>query len=401
MKAVEWQNFAINIFGPSKVGKTTALLASTSLFGIGVEQRLPNWNSTTAAAMEDARGYNDLLLPGNEAGLIDGKKRDAYSVIRSRIYSFAEGRDRSRMSKASITTPKDSATYRGIALYTAEYSFEEYAAFAGEVRSQGEYARAMDVPAVSEGRKTIFDRYPGGMPTARRPAWARNQVVALRRACARQCGTAIRPYVEHLMKLGDKLPALVRASVETFMQHVRTLGLDPALEHAAQNFGLLYAAACLGIEANVFPWNKAATLADVLKCFEQAVRAIKGHEETLDAAKRELRKRLSTEDIRPVTKGGAFGPADAVGFLRKENRGGVYTIHSKAFRIWFSNRTQCVSVLRWLFDEGLLDQGMSRAKPSATATEWAEHSPRWPDGTTQRSFVFRDPFATPLIRKSR
>lgn len=68
MRVSGLHNYAISIFGRSKVGKTTALLASTS--------------------------------------------------------------------KASIRTPKDSASYRGIAFYTAENYFEEYAALAGEVRSE-------------------------------------------------------------------------------------------------------------------------------------------------------------------------------------------------------------------------------------------------------------------------
>ena len=168
VRVVGLQNFALNIFGPAKAGKTTALLAATSFYGIGSEPRLPNWNSTAAAFMEEARGYNDLVLPGNEVGLIEGKKRDAYAVIRSRIYTFAEGRDRSRMSKASITTPKYSVTYRGIAVYTSEYSFEEYAMFAGEVRALGEYARAIDVSAVREGNQTIFDTYPDDLARAKR-----------------------------------------------------------------------------------------------------------------------------------------------------------------------------------------------------------------------------------------
>lgn len=391
------QNFALNIFGPSKVGKTTALLASTSTYGIGSEMGLPNWNSTSAAFMEGARGYNDLVLPGNEVGLIDGRRRDAYAVIRNRIYTFAEGRDRSRMSKASVTTPKYSASYRGIAVYTAEYSFEEYAMLAGEVRSQGEYARAIDVPAVRAGHTTIFDRYPKDVPASERQAWARAQLIKLRRACGRHHGTAIVPYIEFLMTAGDELPSLVRSAAKEFLEHVRGLRLDPALDHASRNFALLYAGGCLGIEAKVLPWSKDATLTAVLTCFEEAVRVIRSHENALNEAKRELKKRLASERIRPFG-GPPFGPADTAGFRRKVKGSVELTIHSATFRGWFSNRIQAAAILRWLHDEGLLVLGNKATKPSSTATEWAERAPRWPDGTTQKSFVFRNPFQKPKLK---
>ena len=87
------QNFGINIFGRAKVGKTTALLVGASTIGIGTERGLPNWNTTNNAFLETARGFNDLLVPANEVGLLAGKRRDAYSPIRDRIYAFSEGRD--------------------------------------------------------------------------------------------------------------------------------------------------------------------------------------------------------------------------------------------------------------------------------------------------------------------
>jgi hypothetical protein len=64
------QNFGINIFGRSKVGKTTALLVGASAIGIGTERDLPNWNSTSNAFLETARGFSDLMVPANEVGLL-------------------------------------------------------------------------------------------------------------------------------------------------------------------------------------------------------------------------------------------------------------------------------------------------------------------------------------------
>ncbi len=388
------QNFALNFFGRSKVGKTTLLLATTSLYGIGLERDLPNWNTTAGAFMEIARGYNDALLPGNEVSLIDGKRRDAYAVIRSRIYTFSEGRDRSRMTKASITTPRGSDTYRGIAVYTAECSFEDYAAQSAEKRSPGEYARAFDIPAVRPGHSTIFDRYPRSVPRDKRQEWAHAQVVKLRRACEQQHGTAIEPYIRYLIALGDKLPGRVLAPSNQFMAHVRPLKLDPALEHAAKNFALVYAGGCLGIEAGVLPQSRKRTLADVLMCFKAGLAVIRGHENALEIAKDRLSQHLASSDIVRARRAAKFGPDDHPGYYDVSGGKRSYTIHAAKFRTWFDSPVQCAAIVSWLSEEGYLIIGGKAARPSPKTTEWAERMPRWPNGTAQRSFTFRDPFKT-------
>jgi putative DNA primase/helicase len=108
------QSFGLNLFGPSKAGKTTALLAATSVIGIGNEADLPNWNATSASQQETARLFRDSLLAANEVGLLAGRRKDAYARIRQMIYLFAEGRDTSRHSTASSASPNATAGWRTI-----------------------------------------------------------------------------------------------------------------------------------------------------------------------------------------------------------------------------------------------------------------------------------------------
>lgn len=388
------QNFAFDFFGRAKVGKSTLLLAATSLYGIGLERDLPNWNTTSGAFMEIARGYNDCLLPGNELSLIDGKKRDAYAVIRNRIYSFSEGRDRSRMAKTSLAAPRGSDTYRGIAIYTAEFSFEDYAAQSGEERSPGEYARAFDIPAARPGHSTIFDRYPRKVPRSKRKEWVHAEVIKLRRACEQQHGAAIGPYIKFLIALGDKLPGRVSALSAEFIAHIRPMKLDPPLEHAAKNFALVYAGGCLGIDAGILPWSRKHTLADVLTCFKAGLAVIRGQENVLDIAKRRLSEHLAAKDVIRFRPSAKFGPGDYPGYYEVDGTNRKYTIHAAKFRTWFDSPVQCAAIVHWLSDEGHLITGSRVARRSPSSTEWAERMPRWPDGNAQRSFTFRDPFKT-------
>ena len=215
----------------------------------------------------------------------------------------------------------------------------------------------------------------------------------------RHRGTAIEPYIKYLIEAADELPARVRKHIKQFMVEVQELQLDPALDHAAKNFGLLYAAGCLGIDAKIVPWNKRETLTAVLTCFKEAIRVIRTHENALDEAKQELKRQLADKKIRSVSGSEKFGPDDAPGYRRVEGGDVVCTINSATFRSWFGNKILCAAVLGWLHAEGLLLLKHERGKVSEKTTEWAERSPRWPNGQTQKSFIFRDPF--PSRRASR
>ena len=107
-----------------------------------------------------------------------------------------------------------SARFRTIFVSTAEHSFTEYAAFAGETRDEGEYARCLDVPATSSKRSTIMDRCPEENGKAR---WARKQLIELRNACDHQHGMILRPYIEFLIEKGEGLRDEVQAYMDEFL----------------------------------------------------------------------------------------------------------------------------------------------------------------------------------------
>ena len=193
LKSSGLQNFILNVFGPAKVGKTTALLLGASVGGIGAERDLPNWNSSSNSIAETARVFNDMLMPINEIGLLAGKKQDAYGTLREQIYRFSEGRDRGRMSGHALATSRTVSQWRAICVSTSEFSINEYAAAAGEERSDGEYARCIDVRAVDKGAQTIFNSWPPGLTAKKKAAWALGPLVKLRNALHRNHGVALEP----------------------------------------------------------------------------------------------------------------------------------------------------------------------------------------------------------------
>ena len=386
------QNFGINIFGRSKVGKTTALLVGASAIGIGTERDLPNWNSTSNAFLETARGFNDLILPVNEVGLLAGKRRDAYAPIRDRIYTFSEGHDRARLSSSTMATNRASASWRGIFVSTSEYSFNDYAAFSGETRSSGELARCTDVAALGMRHATIFDSYPANVESKRRKRWGRRQLAKMRENCARFHGTAFGPYVAHLIAISRQLPEKVDNHCETFMKGVRAMHLDGALEHAGKNFALIYAGGCIAIEAKILPWTADRLFQAIGSCFRAAVEDIRGHTNSLRRARAVLKTKLRSDEIKQVRPRETVTPDRSPGYWQEKAGIRSYTIHAKAFRGWFASRAQAVAVLRWLYEQGDLIADKGKFAPSLKTSQWAVRACRWPGGKNVKSIRLRDPF---------
>lgn len=396
------QNFGTNIVGPSKIGKTTGLLVAASVIGIGTERQLPNWNATSSAFMETALGFNDLFSPVNEVGLLAGKKSDAYGPIRERIYIFSEGRDKARLSSSSAAAAWTASMFRGIFISTSEHSFNAYAAYSGETRSDGEYARCMDVPAKRRGHTTIFNRYPKTVEPADRQAWARALLAKLRHNCARFHGSALVPFIKWLIEHDQEVRRRYPIYIKEFMRNVDELNLDGALEHAGRNFAHVYASGCIARRAGVLPLSDRIILRAVLSCFKAAVADIHGYTNTLGRGREALKAKLLSGKIGPGKRDVEMDPKRIPGYYNRTDEDRLqFTIYAKAFRGWFSNRAQAIAVLLWLDDEGLLIRGNKRGAPSLKSTGWAEHSPRWPGGKVVKSIQFWAPFGLDSSSKFR
>lgn len=282
------QPFGINLFGESEVGKTTALLAATSIIGIGRESMLTNWNASAASFGESAKVFNDSILAANEVGLLAGRRSDAYPKIRALIYQFAEGKEKARHSASQYASNTAESVWSGIFVSTAEYSFNDYASRSGErERSGGEYARCLDVPATGSKASTIFDRDTEKNGESMKRAAARKLLVNLRLACERHRGRPIKAYIDYLLKHSD-LKGQIQKHMEGFYKAYDTSTLDGALQHAAQYFALIYAGGRLAIAAGILPWNRKDLRAAVVQCFDAAVDEVDKYDNALEKAKKRL-----------------------------------------------------------------------------------------------------------------
>ena len=391
LSLTQLQSFGIHLFGRAKAGKTTTLLAGASVIGLGREADLPNWGATAAAKGESARMFNDMLFPLNEVGLLGGSKRKAYPEIRETIYRLGEGRERLRHTQSVFSAPAASSEVRTIFFSTAEHSFDDYAAFAGETRDEGEYARCIDVPVNRPNRHSIINRFPSNFPKAKRRRWAEDRVIELRKACEANHGTAFRRYIDHLIASRDALEARIEAYMSEMDQFEQRSVVKGALEHARQNMALLYAGGRLAIDARVVPWKSEQLQRAVAICWRHALDLHRTKRDALTQGKRALRANLKSGKIKKRGHSASFSPMQADGFYVMRDGVRTYTVHAAAMRKWLgTDPKQFDKVLDWLDAERFLIP--RKSKTGMAGSDWAIQTPKWPHGKSVRSIVFHDPF---------
>jgi len=357
------QNFTVHLAGPSRVGKTTALIAAMSVFGFGNESDLPNWNATGLRLLEAAAAFRDIVFPLNEVGAKKGRRTKTYEGLRDLYAQYAEGSDHERHS-TWLDCGGAAKRFRGICISTAEHSIAEYAAMAGEVRDDGELFRAIDVSAIREGKATIFDLAPQNLDQ-------RAALQELRKAIAECHGTALTPYIEYLMRMG---PADVKSRtlglIKEFFDHMPEAAYDGVIGQMATNFGLLYAGAIFAIESGVLPWTKGHLQRALTRGFNDAVEGSR----TADplAMGLDILKANLSDEIVVRTQGSTFGVEDHAGYWTRIGGKKTFVVHARQFRGWFASIAQCNMVL------------------DALAAKDVSH--RWPDRSLVRCFEFSDPF---------
>ncbi len=289
--------------------------------------------------------------------------------------------------------------FRAIAVFTSEYSTQEHAERAGRVLEDGETARCVNIPAVRQGRATMFDRLPNHVATHRARAWARRALVRLRKACKEHHGVALPPFIRYLMKDLERAERAAKAYMARFMDSLDTESMSEAEQHAAENFALIFAGGCLAIDAGILPYPKADLLRAVRRCFRDATRTASRKPDPLMQAKRWLRSRLDSDGVRELR-----GPKDRIdpsrfdGYVREDGGRRWYVIHASAFRSWFASEPAAFeATLDWLAGKRCLLPRRSRSIPvGERPAGWAERIIVWPGGKSTRSFVFFDPFDAPL-----
>ena len=379
LRAADLGSMGIYGYGAAKRGKSVALTAGGSVIGLGREEDLENWNTTTARGLELACAFNDLMMPINEGGAIKGVRKEAYTQLREFTYAYAEGKERGRHS----SWPAARGTFRGIFVATAEHSVAEYATMARVTRDDGELCRVLDFPAICESTGSIFEQLPAGVSGS-------TATEQLRRACRECSGVAFPPYVEHLIRCTPVgLKERVSAAMREFMAHVRTSTFEGVTRQIAREFALLYAAGRLAHEARVWRWDQQRHLNALAQSFQLVVAGMKPIDPLPEGIKI-LKSKL--QDIKNG-EGELTSPKGHRTAVRAgSGSSATYIVHVPSFKLWFDGPSQAEAVLRWLHSEKLLRLGRSTNGLELTPDDFSGRPLRKLNRKPDRSFEFRDPF---------
>jgi hypothetical protein len=383
------QNFTLHLFGGTRAGKTSSLLAAMSFYGMGHEDKLKNWNSSGAVELiEAAAGFNDCVFPLNEVGSRKGKRALTYEVLRDLYAQYAEGGDRDRHSSWEAAHGGQAKRFRGICFATAEHSVADYAKKAGDARDGGELFRAIDVIAVRGGMKTIFDLGPDDLDQ-------RQCLQDLHDDLERYHGTAAPRFIDFLTQMGaGKVKARVKSLMKTFVGHMPAAPHNGVARQLAMNYGLLYAGAILGIESGILPWTKDHLQRAMKLGFEDALEYCKVVD-PLTMGLEILKAKLRDKVIERKT-GSAFGVKHCPGYWSRIGGQRIEVIHTRQFGAWFADKRQRDLVLDWLAKKGAFP---AAAGGLVTPASLKGVCRRWPGGSLVRSFVFVDAFPVAVPRQ--
>lgn len=381
-------SFALLLFGKSRSGKSTIQLVAGSVLGFKVERDLPTLDATDAGLRELAISFNDHPLLLNEAATANGNKSEVYAALVRSSYALLSGRDTGRHS--SWSGERGAATFSTVGLISSEFSPDDWASRAMGTRDPGEWVRLIGVPVMLGVHTKTFDRPPTGMKPADLVIWSKEKADALTMGIMENAGTAWPAYIEILIKNREEYVARARKIIAAFEEKMSNSAHDDIRKDIVSKFGILKAGGILAVKAGILPCDIKIVARAIRKSCEAALAALPDPDRDLHHDILLLRNKLSGPTIIKldmITNLASSRTKDlltkADGLRRKEIQGDVVLIRGTSFRGWFKSTHRTAQLLKWLDDEGLLQQ--DRLKTSGRSIEWAQTQEKWPNGTRPRS----------------
>ena len=239
-----------HLVGSSSIGKSTAVFAAASVWGLGSTASKgsvggfarPWW--TTGNGVEGlAASRSDTVLILDEIQL--AKARDVSDIV----YTLTGGIGKSRMR--ADTTMRDSKTWRVPIISSGEVTLgTKIAEERDKTAKAGQQVRLVDIAA---DRGKGFGAFDNGGEGGDAKALAET----IGREARTHYGTAGPAFVERILAGGrGRVQQMVTTYIEKFVKAYVPKGADPQVKRVANRFALSAAAGELAIILGVVPWAK-------------------------------------------------------------------------------------------------------------------------------------------------
>ncbi len=242
--------------GPSSTGKSTALVAASSVWGGGgIRGYVRSWR-TTANGLEGVSAMSsDGLLCLDEMGQVEG--RDAAAAA----YQLANGVGKVRATRSGEA--RRPAEWRLLFLSSGEIGLADkiHEDRRGGRAMAGQEVRIIDLSANAGAGLGLFESLHE-FPSA--DAFARQ----LKRAAGENYGHGAKAFVRYLVEHFDDVEEFVKAAIDSFIAENVPKGADGQVGRVAARFGLVAAAGELATREGMLPWPAAEAIEAAAKCFK-------------------------------------------------------------------------------------------------------------------------------------
>lgn len=375
------QPFCLNLFGPTRAGKTVATVAASSVIGIGREKDLISWKLTDARLEQRLPEFNDAIFPIDDLDKMKGKEKDKYQRLRDLAYGISHGFGTARHSHWATGPSALPKSWSSIVLTSWQYSIRELASKLKIEREPGEALRLIDVPAVFERQDHIFDRPPSA---SNLHDWKSRMFAAIGKGCEENCGKAFRKYIKSLIARQATLKSDAVNTVNSFVD-VACDKFDGAIARdVARKFGIVYTGGLFGIQCGLLPWKETELRDAILKSFLGAREllpdpgiSLRSGLSILRAARRQLRKvsvPLKNRDKNRDYK-------QLVGYKYATAEELRYRIRYEHYCRLFLSDEQRHQVTDWLIEK----HHITLATPKRGTERRPQEQFIWPDGSRLRS----------------
>lgn len=241
-----------HFMGDSSAGKSTLLLAASSVCGGGPAGYHRQWRTTDNALEAIASAHCDNLLCLDEMGQCEAK------VVGETSYMLANGQGKQRMSKGAAL--KNAYTWRVVFLSTGEISCADKIQEDGRRLKAGQEVRVIDLPASPKSGHGVFEELHDFTTGA---AMADH----IRSFSSRYYGHALPAFLAELVTRQDEVRNFAGPFLAKFEAEACPGEVPGTVKRVCKRFGLVALAGALATKWKILPWPEDQAAKAAKTCF--------------------------------------------------------------------------------------------------------------------------------------
>ena len=253
------QTGGAHLVGDSSLGKTTALLVASSVWGSPRFKQ--QWRSTDNALEATAALHNHCLLVLDEIGQAEGR------IVGEIVYMLSNEQEKGRSTRSNLLRKK--RTWRLWFLSSGEKGLADYMQEAGRKVNEGQLLRMPSVPADAGVGLGMLEQLHGAVD-------GKAFVETITKACATHYGEVGRSWLCWLAEHLAEVEARAEAIMKRFEAECMPMGANSQVMRVAARFALVAAAGELATKAGLTGWDIGESVRSVRRCFD-AWLAKRGH----------------------------------------------------------------------------------------------------------------------------